>query len=42
MLQDYNAAMAYMQGLGNMVRLRGGLERLRHNSRLFIKLGRYG
>ena len=37
-LRDYTTAMIHMKGLARMVELRGGLENLRHNSRLYTKL----
>lgn len=40
MMNDHNGAKAHVAGLREMVRLRGGLEAFRDNSKLYIKLGR--
>ena len=39
-LRDYSAAMVHMRGLGQMVRLRGGIESFRNRGRMYVKLAR--
>lgn len=39
-LRDYQAAATHLKGLGEMVRLRGGIDAFRHRTRLFSKLVR--
>jgi len=39
-LRDYTSAMVHMKGLGEMVRLRGGLESFSNSSRIYVKLSR--
>jgi hypothetical protein len=39
-LREYTTAMVHMKGLGEMVRLRGGLESFRSTPRCYIKFAR--
>ncbi|KAK0721121.1 hypothetical protein B0H67DRAFT_484487 [Lasiosphaeris hirsuta] len=39
-LRDYKTAMVHLKGLGEMVRLRGGIDNFRYLPRLYTKLGR--
>jgi hypothetical protein len=39
-LKDFKTAMVHMEGLGHMIKLRGGLNSFREKPRLYLKLGR--
>lgn len=39
-LRDFKTAIVHIKGLGEMVRLRGGLDSFRYSPRLYTKLGR--